>query len=70
MLSEAKFNPRTWASNSQLLMNTAQQDGTADENKLTSILGIQWDRATDRLSLSLKGLRPTNNKFNQQQIHD
>ena len=63
MLSEAKFNLRTWASNSQLLMDTAQQDGTADENKLTNILGIQWDRATDRLSLSLKRLRPTNNKF-------
>ena len=59
MLSEAKFNLRAWASNSQLLMETARQDGTADENQLTNILGIQWDIATDRLSLSLKGLCPT-----------
>ena len=46
MLLKAKFNFRAWASNRQLLMETAQQDGTADENKLTNILGIQWDRNT------------------------
>ena len=54
MSLEAKFNLSTWASNHQLLMEIAQQDGTADESKLTNILGIQWDRNTHWLSLSLK----------------
>ena len=63
MLSEAKFNLRAWASNSQMLMKAAQQDGTADENTLTNVLGIQWDVAKDQLSLPLKGLRPTSSLF-------
>ena len=59
MLSAAKFNLRSWASNSQRLLEIAQQDGTADEKRLTNVLGIQWNSITDQLSLTLKGLRPT-----------
>ena len=51
---EAKLNLRAWASNHQLLMETAQQVRTTYEKKLTNILGIHWDRNTNWLSLSLK----------------
>ena len=48
-VSVAKFNLRAWASNRQLLMATAQQDGTADGNRLTNILGVQWNTTTDKI---------------------
>ena len=60
MLSEAKFNLRAWASNSQQLMEMSRQDGTLDSANPINVLGLQWNLATDRLSLSLKGLhQPT-----------
>lgn len=48
MLSKAKFNLRVWASNTQLLMATTQQDGEADENQLTNVLGVQMGKNHER----------------------
>ena len=54
----AKFNLRTWASNSQSLNNLTQQNKTADETNPTNILGINWNISTDKLSLAPKRLIP------------
>ena len=56
MLSDAKFNLRAWASNSEQLVEMSRQDGTLDSSNLTNVLGLQWDTTADKLSLSLKGL--------------
>ena len=56
MLGEAKFNLRTWVSNSKPLMQTAQQDGTMDEANQIIVLGMHWATSSDHLSLSLKSL--------------
>ena len=52
MLCEAKFNLRAWASNSKLLMNAAQLDGTSDESNPINVLGIRWAITTGHLPLS------------------
>ena len=54
----AKFNLRTWASNSQSLNNLTQQNKTADETNPTNMLGINWNISTDKLSLTPKRLIP------------
>jgi len=56
MLGEAKFNLRAWASNSKLLMQTAQQDETADKTNPVNVPGMLWATTGDCLSLSLKSL--------------
>jgi len=56
MLAEARFNLRAWASNSKLLMTTAQQEGTADDANPINVLGLRWATTSDCLSLSLKGI--------------
>jgi len=57
MLSEAKFNLRAWASNSRQLVELSQQHETLDSSNPINVLGILWDTTSDKLSLSLKGLR-------------
>jgi len=54
ILSDAKFNLRAWASNSQQLVEMSRQDGTLDSSNPVNVLGLQWDLTTDRLSLSLR----------------
>ena len=56
ILSAAKFNLKAWASNSRQLMDIAQREGTADKNRLTTVLGVHWNTSLDTLSLTLKGL--------------
>jgi len=56
MLSEAKFNLRAWASNSNELDEVSQQEGTLDTSNPTNVLGHQWGTSTNRLSLPLEGL--------------
>jgi len=41
-MKEAKFNLRSWASNSSALNILATQDAAADPNTTVNILGIQW----------------------------
>lgn len=37
-------------------METAQREGTADKNTVTTVLGLHWNTSLDKLSLTLKGL--------------
>ena len=55
IMKEAKFNLRSWASNSSVLNSLATQDATADTNNTVNILGIQWKTQNDLLHLT-----PTN----------
>ena len=50
----AKFNLRTWASNSPQLNTMAQQEKVADRNTPTNVLGMHWNINTDKLSLAPK----------------
>ena len=51
MMSSAGFNLRAWASNCEYLNAKAQENGVASTPNLTNILGLQWNTATDYLSL-------------------
>ena len=55
IMNEAKFNLRSWASNSSKLNSVARQDASADTNTIVNILGIQWTTKNDLLHLA-----PTN----------
>ena len=55
VMAEAKFNLRSWASNSPLLQNQAATDGVLDtDSGTTNILGLRWDSAADTLTLTSK----------------
>jgi len=54
LMSNAHFNLRSWASNSQEVKARAQQDGVADKASLTNVLGLLWDTAQDSLQLADK----------------
>ena len=51
ILSDAGFNLRAWASNSQQLRTIAVQHNTADSSTPSNILGMHWNTLTDQLSL-------------------
>ena len=68
MLFEARFYLRARTPNSQLLMAAAQQDGTADGNRLTNVLEVQWNTTTDKTSLVLKGLHPMSSSPKAKQV--
>ena len=54
-MAEAKFNLRSWASNSPLLQNQAATDRVLDtDSGITNILGLRWDSAADTLALAPK----------------
>ena len=54
MMSSAGFNLRAWASNCEYLNTKAQENGVASVSQLTNILGLQWNTATNYLSLVQK----------------
>ena len=51
IMSDAKFNLRSWASNSSKLQKQAQSDGTLDSDTTVNLLGLKWNTCTDTLSL-------------------
>ncbi|XP_048587404.1 uncharacterized protein LOC125570185 [Nematostella vectensis] len=56
-MTEAKFNLRSWASNSQPLLHRATLDGVNDANcDSVNVLGLRWDTSTDTLTLACKEL--------------
>ena len=59
IMSDANFNLRSWASNSNILMEQARKDGTAAEPGSINILGLQWNTISDTLSLIMKSPIPT-----------
>ena len=53
-LSEANFNLRSWASNSNTLRTLAKADQVADNNEKVNVLGLVWNTVDDSLELSQK----------------
>ena len=62
LMMAAKFNLRTWASNTQQLNSLTLQDKIVDENNPTNILSIHWNTTTDQRSLAPKRMIPANTK--------
>ena len=55
VMAEAKFNLRSWASNSPLLQNQAATGGVLDtDSGITNILGLRWNSGADTLTLASK----------------
>ena len=52
VMSDAHFNLRSWASNSQQLQSRAQLDEVLDTDTTVNVLGMKWNTCTDTLSLS------------------
>jgi len=49
IMSKAKFNLRSWASNNQHIKTVAQHDNVADDKTEVNVLGLQWDTSHDML---------------------
>ena len=62
VMSQAKFNLRSWSTNSKRLQEVTRQDNTSDPSTTVGILGLRWNIATDMLSLSTRKL-PAINTF-------
>ena len=54
IMNQAKFNLRSWASNSSQLQSLAKSEGTADKDSTVSLLGLLWSTATDTITFSPK----------------
>ena len=52
IMQDAKFNLRSWASNSQLLSAKASKANVAMNSTDVKILGMQWNTLTDTHSLT------------------
>ena len=53
IMSDAKFNLRSWASNSPKLQEQAQRDNTLDADTTVNVLGLKWNTCTDTLSFTM-----------------
>ena len=56
IMSQARFNLRSWSSNSHRLQKLTATDQTGDTNPTVYILGLRWNTATDTLSLAPRKL--------------
>ena len=56
IMSQARFNLRSWSSNSHRLQKLTATDQTGDTNPTVNILGLRWNTATDTLSLAPRKL--------------
>ena len=54
LMSSAGFNLRSWSSNSCRLSSLAKAEDVLDSDKITKILGMRWDAATDTIYLARK----------------
>ena len=72
IMSDANFNLRSWASNSNTLMEQARKDGTAAYPGSVNVLGIQWDTNNDTISLIMKNPIPTHHTLvtKQEALHE
>ena len=59
IMQDAKFNLRSWASNSQLLSAKASKANVAVDSTDVNILGMQWNTLTDTLSLTPRPAIPS-----------
>ena len=56
IMGKAKFNLRSWSSNSCNLQRLVDEEETGDPNTTVGILGLRWNTSTDMLSLTPKQL--------------
>ena len=54
IMSQAKFNLQSWASNSAAVQSLAQAHNVAERDDITKVLGLLWHRPSDTLSLAFK----------------
>ena len=54
ILDKAKFNLRSWSSNSEQVRQSAQRDNVADKNDTIKVLGLLWHTRSDTISLASK----------------
>ena len=54
ILSKAKFNLRSWASNSKQVQTLAQTHNVAEKDDTTKVLGLLWHTPSDTLSITSK----------------
>ena len=52
ILSQAKFNLRSWASNSEQVQLIAQKDDVTDKSDVTKVLGLLWHTPSDTISIA------------------
>ena len=58
LMGQAKFNLRSWSTNSQRLQEVTRQDNSSDPNTTVGLLGLRWNTAADTISLSSRKLLP------------
>jgi transposase InsO family protein len=65
IMTEAKFNLRSWASNSPTLQQKATNDGTIDTTPATDInvLGLRWNTSSDTIHFATKKPLPNNHEL-------
>jgi hypothetical protein len=64
-MTEAKFNLRSWASNSPTLQQKATKDGTVDTTPTTDInvLGLRWNTSSDTIHFATTKSLPNNHEL-------
>ena len=55
IMSGARFNLRSWASNHNKITSLAHQDNVADSRTTVNVLSLLWDTVSDTLTLNPKG---------------
>ena len=60
LMGQAKFNLRSWSTNSQRLQEVTRQDNSSDPNTTVGLLGLRWNTAADTISLSSRKLSAIN----------
>ena len=59
-MSQAKFNLRSWSTNSHQLKQVTMEDKTSDSSTTVGLLGLRWNTSTDILSLATRQFLPGN----------
>lgn len=54
IMNRAKFNLRSWASNSHQLRSLSKAEGTVDKDTTVSLLGLLWSTSTDTITFPPK----------------
>ena len=49
MINKARFNLRSWTSNSEKLRKLAEHENVLDKDEFTKVLGMRWDHKKDEL---------------------
>ena len=59
IMAKAKFNLRSWASNSNAVQRLAIADNVIDKDSNANILGLKWNTSTDTLTFTSKEILST-----------